>query len=47
MGKIKYEQKWTVILNNISVLDAGNYTCKVCNDNGCQEFTYIVNILGK
>jgi len=45
-GYITYTQ-WAIILNNLTTEDSGNYTCKVVNEKGIIDFTYIVVVKGK
>jgi hypothetical protein len=42
MDKINYSQ-WGMMFENLIVLDSGNYTYKVCNKNGCIDFTFKVD----
>lgn len=39
--------KWTIILENLTPNDSGSYTCKVCNSNGCIEYTTQIEVEGK
>ncbi|XP_050674066.1 fibroblast growth factor receptor homolog 1-like isoform X2 [Leptidea sinapis] len=36
--------KWSMALDELTKADNGNYTCKVCNDLGCVQHTYILHI---
>lgn len=46
LGVARYTQ-WAIVLEDLVTSDSGNYTCKVCNDNGCIDFTSKVEIIGK
>lgn len=46
MGTVRYSQ-WGIVLEDLVKGDSGNYTCKVCNKNGCIDFTYKVDVVGK
>lgn len=46
LGIARYTQ-WAIILEDLVTTDSGNYTCKVSNENGCIDFTYKVEIIGK
>lgn len=46
LGIVRYTQ-WAIILEDLVTTDSGNYTCKVSNENGCIDFTYKVEIIGK
>lgn len=43
---IRY-QRWKIILEDLNSDDSGNYTCEVCNEIGCINFTYSLDVLGK
>ncbi|XP_041982711.1 fibroblast growth factor receptor homolog 1-like isoform X2 [Aricia agestis] len=36
--------KWSISLDELTKTDNGNYTCKVCNELGCIEHTYTLQI---
>ncbi|XP_044741041.1 fibroblast growth factor receptor homolog 1-like [Chrysoperla carnea] len=38
-------QKWMLIIEDIVTHDTGNYTCVLCNEWGCINFTYNVEIV--
>uniref|UniRef100_A0A2S2Q3V2 receptor protein-tyrosine kinase n=1 Tax=Sipha flava TaxID=143950 RepID=A0A2S2Q3V2_9HEMI len=44
MGTVRYSQ-WGIVFEDLVKGDSGNYTCKVCNKNGCIEFTYKVDVV--
>lgn len=46
LGIIQYRQ-WSIMLEDVVTSDSGNYTCHVCNSEGCIEYTYLVDIIGK
>lgn len=46
LGIVRYTQ-WAIVLEDLVVMDSGNYTCYVCNHYGCIDFTYKVDIIGK
>lgn len=39
--------KWSLALDELTKADNGNYTCKICNELGCIEHTYTLQIQGK
>lgn len=39
--------KWSMSLDELTKADNGNYTCKVCNELGCIQHTYTLQIQGK
>lgn len=45
-GIVKYHI-WSMILEDLVLTDAGNYTCRVCNSLGCIHFTYTLDVIGK
>lgn len=47
MGQQVSYGKWGIILEDIIMDDTGNYTCRICNNGGCQQFTYEVFVQGK
>lgn len=47
MGQQVSYGKWGIILEDIIMDDTGNYTCRICNTGGCQQFTYEVFVQGK
>lgn len=46
LGIIRYHT-WSMILEDLIVTDSGNYTCKVCNNLDCINFTYTLYVVGK
>ncbi|CAH2095154.1 unnamed protein product [Euphydryas editha] len=36
--------KWSIALDELTTADDGNYTCKVCNELGCIQHTYTLNV---
>lgn len=46
IGEVKITQ-WNLVIENAVTTDSGNYTCVLCNQNGCTDFTYKVLIIGK
>lgn len=46
IGRIKYS-RWSIVLEDVVTSDSGNYTCLVCNSEGCIEYTFEVDIIGK
>lgn len=46
LGEIRY-QHWGMALEDLVTDDTGNYTCVVCNELGCINFTYSVEVIGK
>lgn len=46
LGKVRYGQ-WSITLDDLIISDAGNYTCVVCNELECKNFTYEVDVVGK
>ncbi|CAH2095159.1 unnamed protein product [Euphydryas editha] len=36
--------KWYIALDELTTADDGNYTCKVCNELGCIQHTYTLNV---
>jgi hypothetical protein len=45
LSNVRYSQ-WSLKLEDTVVHDSGNYTCFICNINGCISFTFEVNIIG-
>lgn len=46
LGTIRYF-RWSIVLEDLVTDDAGNYTCTVCNTEGCIDFTFKVDVMGK
>lgn len=46
LGTIRYS-RWSIVLEDLVTDDAGNYTCIVCNTEGCIDFTFNVDVMGK
>jgi hypothetical protein len=46
LGEIRY-QHWALILEDVVTDDTGNYTCIVCNELGCINYTYNVEVVGE
>jgi hypothetical protein len=44
LGEIRY-QHWALILEDVVTDDTGNYTCIVCNELGCINYTYNVEVV--
>ncbi|XP_068917427.1 fibroblast growth factor receptor homolog 1-like isoform X10 [Tenebrio molitor] len=44
LGEIRY-QHWALILEDVVTDDTGNYTCVVCNELGCINYTYNVEVV--
>jgi hypothetical protein len=44
LGEIRY-QHWALILKDVVTDDTGNYTCIVCNELGCINYTYNVEVV--
>ncbi|XP_050546487.1 fibroblast growth factor receptor homolog 1-like isoform X2 [Daktulosphaira vitifoliae] len=44
LGIIRYSQ-WAIVLEDLVTTDSGNYTCNVCNEYGCIDFTYKVEVI--
>ncbi|XP_068917426.1 fibroblast growth factor receptor homolog 1-like isoform X9 [Tenebrio molitor] len=44
LGEIWY-QHWALILEDVVTDDTGNYTCVVCNELGCINYTYNVEVV--
>ncbi|KAF4517189.1 hypothetical protein B566_EDAN005621 [Ephemera danica] len=44
LGAIQYG-RWSMVLEDIVTSDSGNYTCVVCNEYGCINFTYKVEVM--
>ncbi|VVC24470.1 Hypothetical protein CINCED_3A009612 [Cinara cedri] len=44
LGVVRYTN-WAIVLEDLVTTDSGNYMCKVCNENGCIDFTYKVDII--
>lgn len=38
--------QWSLKMEDTVVYDSGNYTCVVCNFNGCINFTFELDIIG-
>lgn len=47
LGQQVIYRKWGIVLEDIIMDDTGNYTCLVCNNGGCQNFTFEVFVQGK
>lgn len=45
-GKVK-TNKWSITLEELIPADSGNYSCKVCNEVGCIDFTTRLEVQGK
>lgn len=43
---MRYGQ-WSILLEELVPSDSGNYTCVVCNEQGCINHTYKVMVLGE
>ncbi|XP_068085907.1 fibroblast growth factor receptor 3 [Anabrus simplex] len=43
-GSIRYG-RWSLLLEDLVTSDSGNYTCVVCNSEGCINFTFKVGIV--
>lgn len=41
------DRPWAIVVQSLVPNDAGLYTCHVCNENGCIEFTTKVEVVGK
>lgn len=37
---------WSITLQNLNIDDIGQYTCHVCNRNGCIEFSVTLKVIG-
>lgn len=46
LGEIKY-QHWSLRLEDLVTDDNGEYKCVVCNELGCINYTYNVDVVGK
>lgn len=46
MGEVKVRQ-WAIILEDLVTKDSGYYTCVVCNEYGCINFTTKLDVKGK
>ncbi|EFA11574.2 fibroblast growth factor receptor homolog 1 isoform X2 [Tribolium castaneum] len=44
LGDIRY-QHWSLTLEDLVTGDTGDYTCVVCNELGCINFTYRVDVI--
>lgn len=44
--EIRYHH-WKMVLEDLTLEDTANYTCVVCNELGCINFTYTLHVLGK
>ncbi|KAK6635683.1 hypothetical protein RUM44_000937 [Polyplax serrata] len=44
LGTIRYS-RWSIVLEDLVTDDAGNYTCIVCNTEGCIDFTFNVDVM--
>ncbi|KAL0269848.1 UNVERIFIED_CONTAM: hypothetical protein PYX00_007446 [Menopon gallinae] len=44
IGRIKYS-RWSIVLEDVVTSDSGNYTCLVCNSEGCIDYTFDVDII--
>nr|CAD7259589.1 unnamed protein product [Timema shepardi] len=45
-GMVHYN-RWSIMLEDLMTQDSGNYTCLVCNDVGCIDFSFQLMILDK
>lgn len=45
-AKLK-DRTWSIAVQSLVPNDAGLYTCQVCNEYGCIEFTFKVEVVGK
>ncbi|CAG2067952.1 unnamed protein product, partial [Timema podura] len=43
-GMVHYN-RWSIMLEDLMTQDSGNYTCLVCNDVGCIDFSFQVDII--
>ncbi|KAL1114790.1 hypothetical protein AAG570_007614 [Ranatra chinensis] len=43
LGTINYNQ-WSIVLEDLTTFDAGNYTCVICNIYGCINSTFKVHV---
>lgn len=41
------DRTWSIAVQSLVTNDAGQYTCQVCNEYGCIEFTTKVEVVGK
>jgi hypothetical protein len=46
LGGIQYNQ-WTMSLQDLVTADSGNYTCVLCNQIDCINYTFRVDIIGE
>lgn len=46
LGEIKMHA-YALYMEDVVTSDSGDYTCIVCNQLGCINFTYIVDVVGK
>ena len=45
LGDIRYNN-WSLQIQDLIVSDTGNYTCIVCNEVGCINHTYKIEVVG-
>lgn len=45
-GTVQYS-RWSISFEDAVVDDSGNYTCIVCNEEGCIHYTFTIDIIGK
>lgn len=45
-GEFK-QNHWSLTLEDLVTEDKGNYTCIVCNEAGCINYTYKLDVVGK
>lgn len=41
------QNHWSFYLEDLVSADSGNYTCVVCNELACVNFTYVLGVVGK
>lgn len=46
LGEFK-QNHWSLTLEDLVPEDKGNYTCIVCNEAGCINYTYKLDVVGK